>query len=264
MHVFELLQPGTWLQGFYEAHEVRCDVESLLRLLVGSVEDAAIALSLFEQSQAHAFVHTSADKWEADGVLVRSIEAELERQLPHDLSSDQRWNAMDRIRESARAEAKRQRWRSGEVPEGYRQRMPFVHAKSFVYALDTLLKAAQQLSLLDGVPSEVDRHVKDLGAAFPDLIHVRDSAHHAEDRVRGMRRRARIDLQPVVNEVIHAPSGGVLVIDMLSNNMYGGTLGDGSYGQVEVSAESLTKAGTAVQRILDSFAWHGPPMHLPS
>jgi hypothetical protein len=67
-----------------------------------------------------------------------------------------------------------------------------------------------------------------------------------------------------VNEAINAPQGGVLVIDQLMNDRYGGTLGDGSYGEVEVSLKSAAVVQQAVQAAVDAWTWKGSPRMTPS
>jgi hypothetical protein len=70
-------------------------------------------------------------------------------------------------------------------------------------------------------------------------------------------------LKPMDNSLVKAPSGGVLVIDSLVNNVFGTTMNDGSYGEVEVSRRSLLKAQACVQSIISSFEWKGPKRHHP-
>lgn len=263
MYVFELVQPGCWLEGLDD--DLKRDVESLLRLLTNCVEDAAISLSLFDECR-QSMLEVRGDRmtaWEEARERERLVEARLEQDLPPDLDFQDRMAALDEIRQVARLEAKRQRWQEGHPPDGYQHRLPFLHAKSFVYGLDTLQKSLERLAKMPEVPASVGEVLAVFRAAFPDLINVRDSSHHAEDRVQGKRYEIRIDLQPLENAAVHAPGGGVLIVDMLNGRRFGGTLGDGSYGEVDVSPESLVVAGECVQRILDSFAWSGPPMHMP-
>lgn len=264
MYVFELVQPGCWLRGITD-DQVRHDVESLLHLLVTCMEDAALALNMFENSQAGAYesAENRLSSWESDRVRERTVEEELLRQLPHDLTPETRFQQMDEIRETAQREAKRMKWREGHLPQGYQDRIPFIHAKSCVYALDTLQKTLRLLAKMPGAPIDIAEVLKEFETALPDLVHVRDSSHHAEDRVQGKRCKDRIDLKPLVNEAIHAPGGGVLVVDMLNGNRYGGTLGDGSYGEVDVSPQTVSTAQQCVQRALNAFDWHGPAIHMP-
>jgi hypothetical protein len=50
MYLYELTYPGTWLQ--LESDEVRFEIEGALRALEGILTEAAIALSMFEESQS--------------------------------------------------------------------------------------------------------------------------------------------------------------------------------------------------------------------
>ena len=180
-----------------------------------------------------------------------------------DLAPEDRFKALDDVRDRASIEAKRQKWREGRTPDSYEHRLPFIHAKSCLYALDTLQKSLEVLAALSSAPAEVEAALAEFETAVPSLKHVRDSSHHAEDRVQGKKRKERIDLQPVTNSAIHAPGRGVLIVDMLNNNRYGGTLADGTYGEVEVSVETVSAAQQAVQRVLSAYAWAGPPTHMP-
>lgn len=264
MYIFELIQPGCWLEGIGDNGTKR-DVESLLHLLSTCICDAALALSLFEESQASASVRRESrmTEWDEDRERERVIASRLEGEFRDDVDPEDRWRASDHIRELAAREAKRQKWQEGRVPEEYINRLPFLHAKSFVYALDTLQKSMECLASKTGMPPDVSGALRDFQSGFPALVHVRDSSHHVEDRVQGKRRDKRIDPQPLSNGAVHAPNGGVLIVDMLDGRRYGGTLGDGSYGEVEVCAATVAAAQASVQRILDAFDWTGPSMHLP-
>ena len=190
------------------------------------------------------------------------IRERLESQLPPDLTAADRFAAERDLHEAARIQAKRERWGAGEWPESYKHRLPFLSAKCFVYALDTLGKALAQLVDIPGAP-DLNRMLAAWNQDLPDLVHVRDSAHHAEDRVRGKRHNKSIELKPIQNEMIDAPGGGVLIVDALVGSRYGGTLGDGRYGEVDVSSRSLAAAQKIVQDTLNSFQWRGPVEHRP-
>ena len=262
INVFELVKPGVWLEGI-DDEAVKRDVGCLVDLLVSTLTDAATSLIMFDESRRMRPQSLDRAEWDSD----RNAEAEIARrydaELPADLSPDARFAAMDATRDRAKVETRRARWASGRLPESYTRRMPFIHAKSCLYSLDTMGKAPRQLAELPSAPAEVMQCFADFGAAFPTLVRVRDSAHHAEDRVQGKRYKARINLQPVSNSVVHAP-GGVLIVDMLNGNSYGSTLGDGSYGEVEISPSTVASARDIVQRVLDAYVWHGPKEHSPS
>jgi hypothetical protein len=121
---------------------------------------------------------------------------------------------------------------------------------------------------MPGLPASVAQAQADFEDRFPTLVAVRDSAHHPEDRVRGVRggrgEETPIVAQPILSDVIHAPSGGVIVLDMLINNRYGGTLADGTFGEVEISVATVAGAQQVIQKVLDAFSWRGPRQHKPA
>ena len=264
MYVLELFQRGVWLESIDDQSE-RHETESLIHLMVNCIADAALALASFEEVYDDSGTSGQQMLGQLEGQRQReeTVAARLESELPAHLSMDELWRARDDIRERATIEAKHASWLAGEVPRAYAYRKPFVHAKSFLYALDTLVKSIEQIVGLTSSPPEVSKVLGDLKLAFPDLVGVRNSAHHVEDRVQGKQFGKKIDLQPIDSDAISAPVGGALVVDMLNNNRYGGTLANGTLGEVEVSRFSAEIAQSAVQRILDAYKWRGPTQHLP-
>lgn len=116
-----------------------------------------------------------------------------------------------------------------------------------------------------GVPAEVGAQTDAFYDALPSLARVRDTAHHPEDRARGLDKKQKpLDLKPIDNKLISAPGGGVLVLDSLNGNRYGCTMADGHYGEVEVSAESLGVVQNCLQSVLNAFTWSGPRRHTPT
>lgn len=260
MHVFELHKPGVWLDGIDDADEQR-EVEMLLHLLATCVDDAAVSLWLFETAQ-DASRREPVPDWEEERRRESMIAATLESELPLDLSFQDRWAAMDRIREEARVRARREAWASGIAPRSYMHRLPFIHAKSCLYALDTLQMALRLLAKKPNAPVGVGDYLQSFESSFPELRAVRNSAHHIEDRIQGKSYDKPIALLPVENAMISAP-GGALVVDSLTDNRFGGTLADGSFGEVEVSQQSVAAAARIVQGVLDAYSWCGPSQHLP-
>lgn len=266
MYIFELMKPGTSIVDISDISQ-RNDAEALLELITSCVQDAAICLSLFEDARQHHRVPESRALWAAtrdhERERERQIEETLEQQLPADLDPSAFNRARRGISDQARVEAKRERWQAGEIPQSYQHRLAFIHAKSCLYAFDTIEKSLALLGGIPGIPGDVRAASSDFSAAFPDLKRVRDSAHHAEDRVQGKRRRARLDLQPAALGTVNVSNVGVLILDVLNGNRFGGTLEDGTYGEVEISVASVAAAQRIVQAVLDCFQWIGPESHLP-
>jgi hypothetical protein len=147
--------------------------------------------------------------------------------------------------------------------------LPRLYARTFVRELAQLDRALGVLAELDtGAAKEALVAAKDdLRARLPEVVPVRDSMEHAEDRYRRRGRGGRpLDVQPFDSGVILAASGGVLVLGMLKGRCYYTTVADGSYMEVEVSLATLNIAIEAVQRVLDALPWRvlGPKHWTPS
>jgi len=91
---------------------------------------------------------------------------------------------------------------------------------------------------------------------FPNLIAIRDSAHHIEDRLIGKAFGKKIMLKPIDDDKFKAVNG-LLFIDSLNENKYTYTLKDGSLGELEISDETLRILHGLLQSILHSYKWSG-------
>jgi hypothetical protein len=262
MYICELVVPGTWLAC--SDQEARHNAQSLLYILRGSLSDAAICLSLFEATPVSSITSVEDSRRESD--IQRAAHDEIVQELigtlPLGSSSTDERNLLEVRRDEIQRNVRRRMWAQGVVPHSYRNRVRFIHAKSFLYALDTIQKTIEQLTKHPCASNALDAVLAAWKGIFPHLVQVRDSAHHVEDRAQGKAKNNKIVLRPVHNGAISAP-GGALNIDFLNGNRYGGTLADGSFGEVEVSASSLTNARDLVQRALEAFDWSGPQDHEP-
>jgi len=54
-----------------------------------------------------------------------------------------------------------------------------------------------------------------------------------------------------------------MLIDTLNHNHYGNTLADGSYGEIEVSEQTLVNLQDALQEVIDAYTWKGPARQHP-
>lgn len=232
MHILELTQPGTRLRGI-DDETGRRDTEGLLHLLRTCISDAALSLSMFEASLADA---------------TTSMAAQLARRR-------------DRAMRAAQGEAVDIWADDPGVPLSYSQRIPFIHAKSFLYAMDTIEKSLTRLQDLPNAPAEVDVALDHFQLAFPSLRHLRNSSHHVEDRVQGKAHSRRI--KPLPAHEGAPASQGAMTVDRLDDNRLGATLADGSYGEVEVSLDSALSAQRLVQFVHDAYTWAGPEVRLP-
>jgi hypothetical protein len=178
------------------------------------------------------------------------------------------FKARGRAQAEARAEERHRRWETGKIPSQYVHLEPSMHARSFLYAIDGLQKELHELIKCGAtdppVPPGVATALKALEAAVPVARMLRNSAHHVEERAQGKAFGKPIALQPVMNNMIEAPHGGVVVIGSLNGNKLGYTLEDGSFGEVEISEATVETMQRTVQDVMDSFVWAGPPTFYPS
>jgi hypothetical protein len=223
------------------------EVQSLLMSAERHLLDAALALSWFEETLEDD-VAKMRRGWDVDREYRKLATSMLEKDADtHDPAFV--WK-VQRLAYALSLNA-------GVLPLTYLQAVPFVHARTFLFALDGISRALGTTSRVRNAPdalSDIKRHWVE---TFPGLRDVRDSAHHGEDRVRGRGRDGKpIDLKPLVNEAIDAP-GGVLATNMLIGRNYGSTVSDGTYKEVEISEASLRACESYVQEAVDAFSWKG-------
>lgn len=261
MWIAQLRYPGSFVDGLsqVQAHTTG----SLLQTAENSLTDAALSLTLFEASLAiDRGPKTWARRREREQELRCRTETRYAEELGH-LPQQQRWVALNDMREKLDEEARRLGWSEGDVPESYEHRLPFLHARAFLFALDSVGNLLRVLAGEPCAPVQLAGIRNDWLAAFLELRHVRDTAHHMEDRARGLDKNGKpLALAPINNELLKAP-GGVLILDSLIDNRFGCTMSDGTYGEVEVSGTSLEAATTLVQRTIDVFTWKGPARTVP-
>lgn len=132
----------------------------------------------------------------------------------------------------------------GHADVAYGYRLACIHAHTVLYALDGIHKALTKLAAVPGVPARLAEVCSAYQMALPSVVPVRNSAHHREDRVMGVGSgNRRLD-----------PSN-LLFTDKLGPTTLGYTLGDGSYGEIEISRESVALAWAAIQYAIEAFPW---------
>jgi hypothetical protein len=260
MYIFEIVKPGTWLES--DDRDWSWEIEGILRSLEGQFYEANLALNMFLHAVSRDRDDMSRERWEADSNRRSAIRRELESHLENPYNHSN-WDELNLQTEII---LKREQWQSGRLPRDFQHNQALMHARAFLYALDSFDKFLNVLKLQPNVPEVVaDMHQK-FGDAFPDLRGVRNSAQHMEDRSRGLgagRNPQPLELKPVDNGLVRAPSGA-LILNCLNGTKYGNTMADGHYGEVDVSSDSMKALTEIFQVLLDGFQWKGPKCHLPS
>jgi hypothetical protein len=231
------------------------ETEALLRALPTAVDDAAVALNLF----LPALQAMQTRDHRAEMTLTRALESEARVRIGAGASyyDGDMFPPRSVQVEMLAIRSERKLW-----PASYRQREAIMHARSFLYALDSVDKI---LELLKGQPLAPDglNDIQDAWQrAFPNLRDVRNSAHHQEDRVRGRGRRNAVLNLPSGDDTPFRTNGQVLIVEALNNDHYGHTMEDGHYGEVEVSEAALAVVVGIVQRIIDSYIWPANAMRI--
>jgi hypothetical protein len=268
------LERGVWLDESVP-ESFRRDVEMLCHLLSDCVADLVTSLSLFEQARIadtrRIGSRSTADheEWRRESERHRAREAELEAAGGLVWGAPDHFERSEQIREHVRREVLREKWEREGGPETYRRRLVFIHARSFVTTLAVLQRSLIPLCEYDFEPeakAAVESARDGFAFALPGLKDVRDSTTHVEDRIRGQERFGRkMQTQPLTNGVIHAPNGAPMIIEMLNDSCYGGTIANGTYAEVEVTDAATETARVAVQAVFDALPWRpGHTLHEPS
>lgn len=222
MFVAEIYIPGTLLNG------VSQEVEALLELFIGGLQDAAVALEFYNQEK-HYFLQQQIQQPE------RNLSRDVQREI----------------------------WSMGTWPRAYMPRRQVQHARSFLYALDQIGKTLKKLER-EQLPPTVTARIAELvrawddAPALRDLRGVRDSSHHPEDRMRMQDRHGKkISLKPISTGSFYAPNG-MLTRECFSDDYFGSTMSDGHHGQVEVSQATLVAVQSIVQAVFQApWEWAG-------
>lgn len=255
---FELRIPGTWLD--LESQDASSQVSALLGSIESAFGEAALALILFEQSSAAHSV-PSRERGEAESQRRSDLSRELEAELGGDL-----WRRSNKWAEVSFEVDRRlllETWSRGIIPRQLEHHLPFIFAKTFLYAADEVGKVLARLAERGDIPAQASSACEAYYDSFPTLREVRNSAQHVEDRVRGLGRNEKpLDLQPVASGGIQA-SGGALILSNLNGNKFGATMADGHFGEVEVSAVTLAEMRDRIEGALNALPWKGPPRLIP-
>lgn len=261
MFVFEIVTPGTWLD--YEDKDRSWKIQNQLRSLESQFFEANAALNLFVNAQAIRPSFTHRDNWERDSQRRSEIQRAVEQERG-EFSSHEQWNE---IHFEAEVRFKREKWSNGGIPREFEHNLPFIYARAFLYALDAFDKFLGVLAKEENVPEGVAKFHAQIAEKFPHLRGVRNTAQHLEDRAQGLgagKNPQPLDLKPISNNLVSAPSGGVLALNCLNGLSYGSTMSDGHYGEIDVSPESMQSLQNILVGVLQSFKWRGSKQHAPS
>ncbi len=249
MHIAEVIYPGTWLD--VPDRELAFELEGMLRNLEDRVAEAAIALTMFESA-----VSSRTDprvEWERDAEIRQEVEDHLRAE-----AGEMYFRDFDRYRLESERRFLRKKVELGVAPRTYSHKVPFIHAHSFVYAVDSFGKFLDELRDYDAVAQAVSEARDEFDRRLPMVRKIRNSAMHLEDRSRryastnDRRKGKRMDVQ------------GFLGLSNLEGNLLCYTIDDGTYQKIAISQDTLQVLVETVNKVLHAFPWKGPPHVAPS
>lgn len=248
MYIIELNYPGTWLK--FDNDESKREIESMLRSLEGIVTEAAISLSMFESCRSER--PDPKAEWKRDAELRRQIDEELRQE-----AGDLFYQDFDKYRIISEKKLRQRKAELGILPRSYIHKIPFIHAHTFVYAVDSFGKFLEELAAYEGVPDGIQNCLDEFNRLLPSVRKIRNSALHIEDRSRGYgswkeKKRGK-----------KMETNGFLGLSNLENNFLCYTIDDGSYQKVEVSVNILSILVQLTNHLLVCFEWEGSPFVAP-
>ncbi|WP_199671572.1 hypothetical protein [Salinisphaera sp. Q1T1-3] len=249
MYVAEINRPGTWLE--LGDRDLAFEIEGMLRSLEDKVAEAAIALTMFESSKNEN--RNPREEWERDAGIRSEVDENLRSELgeAYYLNYDQTQVERDRRILRRRAEL-------GLAPRSYLHKIPFIHAHTFVYAVDSFAKFLDELKEYEVAPSDIRTIAEELDTHLPMLRKIRNSALHSEDRQR--RYASLADKKRGKRMTIE----GFLGLSNLHGNELGYTIDDGSYQKILIGVETLEVIVKSVNDALSAFCWTGPATISPT
>ncbi|MEN4888220.1 hypothetical protein [Erwinia billingiae] len=270
MIVFEVVKPGYRINthGGHRAHQLGILLDNLINIFF----EANLALNLFihetssSEKRILAIIQSGQARFSLRNKERQTMRAIIENEYKErGLDVYQHFN---QIQNETQTRINRRAWERGETPREFTHQKPFMYAKCFLFALDSFEKFLCALSKEEGAPESLTRIHGEINEKFPTLREVRNSAHHLEDRIRGIKRidragkRHPLVLKPVDNKLIQAKQG-IIALNNLNGSFYGCTMADGNYGEIDVSAESLEKLQSILHEVINAFPWIGSPETLP-
>jgi hypothetical protein len=249
MHIAEIIYPGTWLD--LSDGDVSFELEMMLGNLEDRVAEAAIGLSMFEAS--HNERTDPRQEQERDAEIRQEIDNQLRIEAGEQCHQDfdSYWLEAERRLLKRKAEL-------GIVPRAYSYKIPFIHAHSFVYAVDSFGKFLDELCDYDIIPEAVKSICDEFNARMPMVRKIRNSALHLEDRSR--RYASAQDKKKGQRMEVY----GFLGLSNLEGDHLCYTIDDGSYQKIAISHETLSVMVETLNKVLSAMPWKGPPHVAPS
>lgn len=263
MVVHEITIPGGFVYAD-EGDQASAKIQNWIESLIDSFHEANYCLVQFEslmifksERQDTEDVHLA--KHRAKRQEISKIEDEISSTTLQMYDSDD-FEAEQIVRIARRAEAEAIWFRRKIEKEGFyeiflRQAIG-VACKSYIYSLDTCFKIIKRLSEeFSGYYGDFPARLKKI---LPDLVSLRDSFHHAEDRAVSEAYKKPIHLKPMREDWVSG-DGLMHVGFALIGDSVGATLGNGDYGKVNINHQTLSEVRDLIQEAVFQVPWKSNP-----
>ena len=263
MFIVTWTKPGVFIEGV--EGNIGHKASTIFSSLENQLLDANVSLNLFYQDRTKGLPLPREDleaHWESERLERQVAEAELNAQYGVVPFSDH--DATIKRHADVELHMRRKKWESGEPPISHLASLVWIHARSFVFAIDAYTRFFKQLIALGHKEEDLTAILHELHERVPFMREVRNTVNHIDERSMG-KRRIRGKLQDIeLQELDTSPfKGKILFNSVLNGNRFGCTLEDGSYGEIEISEKTLLAVLDCLIRGYRVFEWINWPQHFP-
>lgn len=257
-----MITPGSMI--IHDEKEWADSMQTIIRGIISLVLEANSALALFQQYQPKIVGNEYRIKRKLIKNQITETHSEIRDRDRNEKLAAGNYDLTDNGRSyiSAMARVTRENADKGIYPLKIEEKILSISAKAFIFSIDGIYRFSKLLEKDDKTPEGAKSLKHNIDTAFPDLTGVRDTAHHTEDRARGIgldhkRNRVQMTYKPFNDGKF--VSDGSLMLGCINGTKYSTTMSDGVTGTIDVSDESMVQLQKIVQEAINAFQWNGHP-----
>lgn len=255
MTFFVWERPGEFIQGL--DRDIAPQIVRTMSHLEDCIVEATIMLDLFEQELAKSRARNSVVESRRHDSYLAKAESAI-----RDASGEPRPQS-NQEREVRRFEIEKMAMNlkisDGFTPDDYADKVPKLHAETFVNILNKFSQFLHRVTKLDERDA-VKTIQSDFHSAVPNIIGVRNSIAHFDERSIGKSRSK--DIKP---EALSRPwvNGPAFILRSLDGSKFGMTTEDGVFGEIEISGNTVVYMIETVKKVYGIYDWVMGPCLIP-
>ncbi|MGM9322473.1 hypothetical protein [Deinococcus aquaticus] len=254
--IFELNQPGTWLDTPDQRKAFNTGI--VLEIIITAFYELNAALWNFEDAYDRSKLLSRL--MEEDGYWAeknkRIYEIEQELGCRDGRTAD--------LYSQAHLLFKREQWSQGTLPRKLEAAFLQLQAHSFLHALAHLGQLLTTLGEEEAAPAAVRELAQRFELEFPQVNHIRQAAAP----VRNSARRNASYRSSTRRRPIRAACSVPPLASVTMSGLYGQTLThaatDGHTVSLDITSDTVKTVQGHIQALLDAFPWKGPHIHHPT